>query len=135
MVNELPKLFSDDEYKAQLTSREQRQVPDGPIKEWREGPAQFGPRPPDGDPESSIEQKFPHIAKKLTSVWRFEVCAAYLSSLTVADRPGRRGFPADVMDDLMMLYEINEMLMGKSGLGPKAAPPPVWKEAVRRERD
>jgi hypothetical protein len=94
-----------------------------------------GSRLTDGLPESTIEQKFPHIAKKLTLAWRSEACAAYLSSLTVADRPDRQGFPAEVMEDLMMLYEINEMLMEKSRLGPEAASPPAWREAVRRERE
>ena len=135
MADEVPKLFSDDEFKAQLESREQRQVPDRPIEEWREEPVQFGPRPSDRRPESTLEQQFPRIAQKLTATWRSEACAAYLSSLTVADRPDRQGFPAEVMEDLMMLYEINEMLMEKSRLGPEAASPPAWREAVRRERE
>ena len=68
-----------------------------------------------------MEQRFPHIAKKLPALWRSEACAVYLSGLTIADRPGRQGFPADVMEDLVMLHEINEILMRESGLEPEAA--------------
>ena len=92
-----------------------------------------GRRSTDGLPASTIEQKFPHIAKKLTLAWRSEACAAYILSLLVADRPGRQGFPAEVMEDLMMLHEINEMLMGRSAVKQEAALPPSWKEAPRRE--
>lgn len=55
------------------------------------------------------------------------------NAMAVADRPGRQGFPADVMEDLIMLYEINEMLMGKPALEQRAEWPTTWKGAVRRD--
>jgi hypothetical protein len=146
--DELPKLFSDEEFIEQRLLRERRELADRRAEEQRaeEKRAEerrakgerrvlfpHGRRSTDGLPESTIEQKFPHIAKKLTLAWRSEACAAYLSSLTVADRPGRQGFPPEVMEDLMMLHEINEMLKERSRLGPEAASPPAWAEAVHRE--
>jgi len=131
--DELPKLFSDEEFNELRLVRERRELADRRTVERRVAPMQR--RLTDGLPESTIEQKFPHIAQKLTLVWRSEGCAAYISGLSVADRPGRQGFPAEVMEDLMMLHEINDTLINKPSLGQAAAAPPAWKEAVRREHD
>ena len=111
MTDELPTLFSDNEFNAQLESREQCQVPDRPIAERREAPVQLGPRLTDGLPESTMEQKFPHIAKKLTLAWRSEACALFLGNLIINDRPDRQGFPYDVLEDLLMLNELNSTLI------------------------
>ena len=136
MSDELPKLFSDDEFIEQRQLRDRRELRDRRAEarraEDRRTSPMWGRRRTDGLPESTIEQAFPHVAKKLTLTWDSEACAAYISSLSVADRPGRQGFPADVMEDLIMLYEINEMLMGKPALEQRAEWPPTWKEAVRR---
>ncbi len=132
--DELPKLFSDEEFNEQRRLRERRELADRRIEERRVAPVQQ-PMRTDGLPQSTIEQRFPHIAKKLTALWRSEACTVYLSGLTVADRPGRQGFPLEVMEDLMMLYEINDMLINKPGLGQAAAAPPAWGEAVPREHD
>lgn len=135
MSDELPKLFSDDEFNEQKLVRERRELADRRVQERRAQPVP-ALKNTDGLPQSTIEQKFPHIAKKLTSLWRSEACAVYISGLTVADRPGRQGFPLDVMEDLMMLYEINDMLIKKPDLGQAASEtPPVWKQAVHREHD
>ena len=134
MSDELPKLFSDEEFNEQRRVRERRELADRRIMERRAAPVQQSMRT-DGLPQSVIEQRFPHIAKKLTSLWRSEACTVYLSGLTVADRPGRQGFPLAVMEDLLMLYEINDLLIHEPGLGQTAATQPVWPEALARERD
>ena len=150
--DELPKLFSDDEFNAQGQVRERRELAERRAAERRaeEQRAEerraaeqrvaerrvsfvWGRRSTDGLPASTIEQKFPHIAKKLTLAWRSDACSAYILSLSVADRPGRQGFPAEVMEDLMMLHQINDMLMEKSALERTAALPAAWKEALRRK--
>jgi len=43
-------------------------------------------------------------------VWPSEACAAYLNNLIVTKRP-REGFPPEVLDDLLMLYSMNDMLL------------------------
>jgi len=62
----------------------------------------------DGLPESSLEQRFPHIARQLVAMWRSEACAMLISRLVVSDRLDRHGFPREVIDDLMMLHELND---------------------------
>lgn len=125
MSDELPKLFSDEEFNEQRLLRERRELADRRTTERRVTPMQ-GRRRTDGLPESTIEQRFPHIAKRLTALWPSEACALYLASLLVSDRPDRQGFPADVMDDLLMLNEINDMRAIKTDLGQAAAAPPAW---------
>ena len=134
MSDELPKLFSDEEFNEQRLVRERRELADRRIQERRAQPVP-ALKSTDGLPQSPIEQRFPHIANKLTALWRSEACTAYLSGLTVADRPGRQGFPLDVMEDLMMLYEINDMLNNHPGLDEAAAAPTAWGGPARREHD
>lgn len=116
MSDGLPKLFSDEEFNEQRLVRERRELADRRVQDRRAQPMP-PPGNTDGLPQSTIEQRFPHIVKKLTALWLTEACAEYLSGLTVADRPGRQGFPLDVMEDLMMLYEINDMLINQPGGG------------------
>jgi hypothetical protein len=63
----------------------------------------------DGLPESTIEQRFSHVAKQLVAMWPLEACAMYISRLVVSDRNSREGFPEDVIEDLLMLDSINQM--------------------------
>jgi len=132
--DELPKLFSDEEFNAQRLVRERRELADRRVQERRAQPVP-ALQSTDGLPQSTIEQRFPHIAKKLTAVWRSEACTAYLSGLTIADRPGRQGFPLDVLEDLMMLYEINDMLNNSPSLAKPVAAPTAWGGPARREHD
>ena len=138
--DELPKLFSDEEFKAQRELRERRELeerrelPDRRMEERRREPMQLGRKPSDGLPESTMEQKFPHLVKKLTGLWRSEPCAVFLSSLMISDRPDRQGFPYDVLEDLIMLTELNEILTRKPELEPTAASALAWKEAAERKR-
>jgi hypothetical protein len=66
--------------------------------------------PTDGLPESTIEKQFTHVSQQLIAMWPSAACAAYLQRLVISDRGSRQGFPPDVMEDLIMLYEINELL-------------------------
>ena len=115
MTEDLPKIISDEEFAALLKQREQ---PDRPEHDRVDNAGIRAPRKAtDGLPESTVEQKFPRIAEKLTVVWPSEACSAYINNLVVnSDRDCRDGFPVEVVEDLMMLYEINEMLMRKVGL-------------------
>jgi hypothetical protein len=98
MADELPKLFSDEEFDAQLELRELSST-------------QLRRRPSDGLPESTLEQRFPHIVQRLTAIWWSDVCSVYLNNLMISDRPDRQGFPYDVLEDLIMLSEINSSLI------------------------
>ena len=112
----LPQIVSDEEFDRLLNEREraERNLRSDQNK-WDNAGLVNAPRPPsDGLPECTIEQQFPRIAEKLKIVWPSEACALYLTSLLVNDRESRRGFPPEVVEDLLMLHAINEMLTGGS---------------------
>ncbi|MGH8618234.1 MAG: hypothetical protein ACREUW_11125 [Burkholderiales bacterium] len=114
---ELPKIFSDDEFESA-----QKQQSDKRLQHDRWDPAgmRAPPPPTDGKPECALEQSFPHICRKLASLWGTDVCGLYLKGLIVSDRETRKGFPLDIVEDLLMLYIINEIVTRKVGF----APPP-----------
>ncbi len=112
MSDDLPKIVSDEEFDRLIKEREKAQVAlRSDHDRWDNSGVSPAQRPSDGRPESTIEQQFPQVAKKLTMVWPSEACAVYLGSLLVCDRETRRGFPPEVVDDLLMLHAMNEMLL------------------------
>jgi hypothetical protein len=110
---ELPKLMSDEEFAVLVKQR--KQFDRAEHERWNNaGEARSKAAPTDGKPESTLEQHFPRVAQKLTAVWRSEACASYLKDLMVTERNTRQGFPPDVVEDLLMLYLINEMFVGRT---------------------
>ena len=59
-----------------------------------------------GEP-ASIEA-FPRVVKALTGLWRYSEGQKYLEELIVVegDRQRRAGFPVEVQDELMFLYQL-----------------------------
>ena len=132
-MSELPKIFSDDEFDKLLKSRGEAPRLEGDRLD--NAGLRPAPKPSDGLPESCIEQQFPHIAKKLSVVWPSEACAMYLTDLIVNKREGRQGFPAEVLEDLLLLHEINDMLLRLSNKGPRPGEPaPFSGKPPPRER-
>ena len=118
-----PPLFSDEEF--ENLQQRRNDVP-SPEQDRVEHQAVVAPRPTtDGRPESTIEQRFTHVSQQLVAMWPSEACAMYIQRLVISDRGSRQGFPQDVVDDLMMLYQINEMLYRKSqrNIGTPEGPP------------
>lgn len=109
---EFPAILSDEEFEA-LRERRERSV----RSEFNSNDVadlQQTAAPDDGHPESSIEQRFPHVAKMLVAMWPSEAFALYIQRIVVAaDRETRAGFPKDVIEDMLMLDAINEMLVRK----------------------
>ncbi len=117
---ELPTIFSDDELDAAMKTRAENRLD---HDRWDPSSSdRIGPQT-DGKPECSLEQSFPHICGKLSSLWGSDVCGLYLKSLIVSDRETRKGFPLDVVEDLLMLYVINEMVTRKIIFNPPPAKP------------
>lgn len=119
----LPQLFSDDELDAVLKGRDDCGLRDPGKGAWDSRSSANvlrNPPPTDGRPESTLEQRFTHIVKQVVALWPSEACAMYLNNLLVANREGRQGFPQEVVEDLMMLYNVNEIgkTMRKSLFGP-----------------
>jgi hypothetical protein len=132
MSDELPKIFSDEEFDLAVKARDK-----GPRSEqerWDNAGIRPPPQPGDGLPESRIEQLFPHIAEKLTVVWPSEACALYISDLVVNRRESRQGFPQEVLDDLLMLHEINDMLINAGKRAARNADPVPFVTPARLRR-
>ena len=105
-------MLSDEEFARMLRERDQaaraiRLGHDG----WDNPVLAPTRRPSDGRPESTIEQQFPQIARKLAMVWPSEACAEYITSLIVSKREARQGFPPEVIDDLLMLHSMNDLIL------------------------
>lgn len=72
---------------------------------------------------------YPHIVESVCLVWNSREADAFLSKLVIDTRGGRKGFPRDVMDDLLVLAEVCTI---KSGLKPDFTP---FDRDRARERD
>jgi len=131
--DELPQILSDEEFAALLKQREQFDRPE--HERWNSAGARPSQPQTDGRPESTLEQKFPHIAQKLVSVWPSEACALYLNDLVVSEpqRNSRKGFPADIIEDFLMLYAINERLMRNARTPPAPGGREVWPKDRRQK--
>ena len=107
---DLPKIVSDEEFAKLLEEREQAERLRTRDK-WDTAAINVISEPSDGLPESTIEQKFPHVAQHLVAMWPSEACRMYLHKLIVSEREIRQGFPPVVIEDLLMLSEINGRLL------------------------
>ncbi len=76
-----------------------------------------------GPPERVIVRAaiegYPHIIESICLMWGGREADAYLSRLVIDTRGGRKGFPRDVMDELLILVEVCTI---KSGLKPDFTP-------------
>lgn len=62
---------------------------------------------------------YPHIVESVCLVWGSREADSFLSKLVIDTRGGRKGFPRDVMDELLILAEVCTI---KSGLKPDFTP-------------
>lgn len=109
-----PAILSDEEFEALRKQREQAahvRLDSTDVADLQPVPARG-----DGRPESTIEQRFPHVAKMLVAMWPSDAFALYVKRMMVADRETRAGFPREVIDDLLLLEAINETLRRKAVL-------------------
>jgi hypothetical protein len=51
-------------------------------------------------------ESYPHIVESVCLMWGGREADAYLNKLVIDTRGGRKGFPRDVMDDLLVLVEV-----------------------------
>ncbi len=64
-------------------------------------------------------EAYPHIVEAVCIFWGGRECDTYLSKLVIDTRGGRRGFPREVMDELLFLTEVATI---QSGLKPVFTP-------------
>jgi hypothetical protein len=109
---EFPAILSDEEFEALRTQREQ--VARGRLQSTDMADTPTPPAQSDGRPESTIEQRFPHVAKMLVAMWPSAAFALYVKRMVFADRETRAGFPQDVIEDLLLLDALNDALLRKA---------------------
>ena len=52
-------------------------------------------------------KRHPHIVNKFSRIWgRSELVAGYLDELLISNRPGRRGFAMEVLEELSLLQSL-----------------------------
>ena len=88
---DLPKIVSDEEFAKLLEEREQAERLRTRDK-WDTAAINVIGEPSDGLPESTIEQKFPHVVQHLVAMSPSEACRMYLHKLIVSEREIRQGF-------------------------------------------
>jgi hypothetical protein len=60
-----------------------------------------------GDPVPGLARRFPHVLNQLSAVWGdLPAAAELIDDLLVDRRGGRRGFPADVLAELLTVRRI-----------------------------
>jgi hypothetical protein len=98
-----------------------------PPEEERVAPKRGGP--PERVFVRAALESYPHIVESVCLMWGGREADAYLNKLVIDTRGGRKGFPRDVMDDLLVLVEVCTI---KSGLKPDFTP---FDRDRSRERD
>lgn len=92
----LPQLFDPDEI--------DRRIPFDPTVDE---PPRDAPKI-DPDPRHTLERQFPHIVNQVVMLWNRRECADYLRSLLVTEQgESRKGFPLELIDDLLLLDAIH----------------------------
>ena len=72
---------------------------------------------------SALATQFPRIANRLAAEWvNPETCRAYLYELLTDTRGGRKGFPEDVLGDLLALHVLY------SDMHPESAGMRFWRD-------
>ncbi len=78
-----------------------------------------------GDPVPGLARRYPHVLNQLSAVWGdLPVAAELIDDLLVDRRGGRRGFPADVLAELLTVRRVAvKRMVGQPRKPPKAAGP------------
>jgi hypothetical protein len=72
-----------------------------------------------------LARRFPHVLNQLSAVWDdLPVAAELIDDLLVDRRGGRRGFPADVLAELLTIRRLAvKRMVGQPRKPPKAPGP------------
>ena len=85
------------------------------------GREQFYPR--------ALEGKFSRIFNKILNMWGNPELDVYFEGLMVDKRGGRKGFPMDVMNDILLMSRLHQQVLAQVGTKGR----PFSNEAVKRE--
>lgn len=56
---------------------------------------------------SALEKQFPRIAQGITLVWGYPEFLKYIEKISMDVRGHRRGFPKEVMEEIMLLQSVH----------------------------
>jgi len=93
------------------------------AKYFEGGREQFYPR--------ALEAKFARIFNKIVSMWGNPELDVYFEGLMVDKRGGRKGFPMDVMTDILLLSRMHPQVLAKMGAQGRGGG--FSNEAIKRE--
>jgi hypothetical protein len=68
------------------------------------------------EPYQAPLEAFPHIVAQLVDVWQTQDFYHYIKTLLLPDRPGRLGFPLDVLMELEWLLDIHKHEIPPTGV-------------------
>jgi ankyrin repeat protein len=78
----------------------------------------------------NLEAKIPRIFNKIVSMWGNAELDVYFESLMVDKRGGRKGFPLDVMTDILLLSRLHEQVRARIASAGKGG---FSNEMIKRE--
>jgi hypothetical protein len=77
-------------------------------------PAAAEPARPDNESAPcvcALEAQFPHILSAIQALWGFKELNTYFTKLTLDERGGRAGFPAEVWDEIHTLLRLHQEIL------------------------
>lgn len=60
---------------------------------------------------SALETQFPRILNAIQDLWGYPELNRYFNQLTVSERSGREGFPAEVWEEIYLLMSVHESIV------------------------
>jgi len=106
-------------YPGMVTPIQDSEYPEIKYVDEEEKPKPKRTGPPERVLVRAALEAYPHIIESVSLFWGSRECDTYLSKLVIDTRGGRRGFPREVMDELLCLTEVATI---KSGLKPVFTP-------------
>jgi hypothetical protein len=61
--------------------------------------------------KSALELKYPNILIAIQSMWGYKELNTYFSKLTMDERGGREGFPAEVWEEIHLLLKLHQEIV------------------------
>lgn len=61
--------------------------------------------------KSALEMKYPNILIAIQSMWGYKELNTYFTKLTMDDRGGREGFPAEVWEEIHLLLKLHQEIV------------------------
>ena len=81
-----------------------------------------------------LEAKYSRVFNKIMAMWGTEALEEHFSELIVDKRGGRKGFPADVAADIILLSRLHSRLLETAGMKRPDSPGDPWGDERLRHK-